>query len=95
MLPLLAAQIAPEMRPRLMLATADLATQAGWMSFDHLDHDAARRLWMIALDLARDSDHSLGTDLSVYLLSDMAVQALHLGATRRRYTWCGWVTPLR
>ncbi|MGH3833934.1 MAG: helix-turn-helix domain-containing protein [Pseudonocardiaceae bacterium] len=33
-LPLLDAQVAPEVRPRLLLSTADLATQAGWMAFE-------------------------------------------------------------
>ena len=50
------------MRPRLYLATARLATQAGWMSFQVNQHEAARRLWMIALDVARDAEHPLGTD---------------------------------
>ncbi|MGH3908536.1 MAG: hypothetical protein ACRDTE_30770 [Pseudonocardiaceae bacterium] len=78
MLPLQDAQVAPEVRPRLMLATADLATQAGWLSFVGNDHDAARRLWMIALDLARTADHPLGADLTVYLLADMVLQAVKL-----------------
>ncbi len=77
-LPLLDARVAPELRPRLFLATADLATQAGWMSFDAEHHDAARRLWTIAADLARTSDHPQGSDLTVYLLADMALQAVHL-----------------
>ncbi|MGH3833789.1 MAG: helix-turn-helix domain-containing protein [Pseudonocardiaceae bacterium] len=78
-LPLLDAQITPEVRPRLFLATADLATQAGWMSYDGHQHDSARRLWMIALDLARASEHPQDSDLTVYLLADMALQAVHLG----------------
>ncbi|MFN2496489.1 MAG: helix-turn-helix domain-containing protein [Pseudonocardiaceae bacterium] len=78
-LPLLDAEVAPEMHPRLQLAAAELAALAGWMSFDVLDHEAARRLWMIGLDLARETEHPLGTDLSVYLVGDMALQALHLG----------------
>lgn len=77
-LPLLDAQVTPEVRPRLLLAAADLATQAGWMSFTVKHDDAARRLWMIALDLARDTDHPRSTDLTVYLLSDMALQAVYL-----------------
>jgi hypothetical protein len=77
-LPLLDAQVAPELRPRLLLAVADLATQAGWMSFDVLDHDAARRLWMSGLDLARAAEHPLSADLTVNLLADMASQALYL-----------------
>jgi len=78
-LPLLDAQIPAEMRPRLLLAAADLATQAGWMSFDTTEHDAARRLWMIGLDLARNAKHPRSTDLTVYLLADMTLQSVHLG----------------
>jgi transcriptional regulator with XRE-family HTH domain len=77
-LPLFKAQVAAELRPRLLLATADLATQAGWMSFDAEHQDAARRLWTIAVDLSRKSDHPQGSDLTVYLLTDMALQAVHL-----------------
>jgi transcriptional regulator with XRE-family HTH domain len=77
-LPLLGAEVAPEVRPRLYLATAGLATQAGWMSHDGDQHDAARRLWMIALNLVRAADHPQGSDLTVYLLTDMALQAVHL-----------------
>lgn len=78
-LPLLGAQIAPELQPRLLLAAADLAAQAGWMSFTANQHEAARRLWMIGLDLARSTDHPQGTDLTVYLLGEMVLQAVHLG----------------
>ncbi|MGH3912380.1 MAG: helix-turn-helix domain-containing protein [Pseudonocardiaceae bacterium] len=77
-LPLLDARVAEELRPRLLLAAADLATQAGWMSFIVNQHEAARRLWMIALELARDCGHPQSTDLTVYLLADMALQAVHL-----------------
>lgn len=78
-LPLLDAQATPGVRPRLLVATAHLAMQAGWMSFEVNQHDAARRLWMIALNVARDADHPLGADQTVYLLYDMALQAVHLG----------------
>ena len=78
-LPLLDARVDPELRPRLMVATAHLAMMAGWMSFECTQHDGARRLWMIGVDLARRSEHPLGTDLSAYLLYDMALQAVHLG----------------
>lgn len=64
---------------RLMVATGSLAMQAGWMNFECKQHEAARRLWMIGLDLARHADHSWGTDLTLYLLYDMAQQAVHLG----------------
>lgn len=77
-LPLLKAQVSSEARPRLMIAIAHLAMQVGWASFDVEQHDAARRLWMIALDLARHAKHPLGTDLTVYVLYDLALQALHL-----------------
>lgn len=78
-LPLLGAQVAPEVQPRLRLAAARLATQAGWMSFDVTQHEAARRLWMIGLDIARDTGHPLGADQAVFLLYDMALQSMHLG----------------
>ncbi len=77
-LPLLDAQVSPEVRPRLMVATASLAITTGWMSFECTHHDAARRLWMIGLDLARDAEHPLRTDATVFLLHDMALQAMHL-----------------
>ena len=78
-LSLLDAQATPGVRPRLLVATAHLAMQAGWMSFEVNQHDAARRLWMIALNVARDAEHPLGADQTVYLLYDMALQAVHLG----------------
>lgn len=81
-LPLLNAKIAPEVRPRLMVATGSLAMLAGWMSFECKQHDAARRLWIIGLDLARHVDHPWATDLTLYLLYDMAQQAVHLGRSK-------------
>lgn len=78
-LPLLGAQINPEIRPRLYLAAARLATQAGWMSFDVTQHDAARRLWVIGVDIARHAEDPRSADLAVYVLYDMALQAVHLG----------------
>ncbi|MGH3854571.1 MAG: helix-turn-helix domain-containing protein [Pseudonocardiaceae bacterium] len=78
-LPLLGAQASPEVRPRLYLATARLATQVGWMSFDVNHHDAARRLWMMGLDIARHAEDPQGSDLTVFVLYDMALQAVHLG----------------
>ncbi|MGH3832720.1 MAG: hypothetical protein ACRDRS_20160, partial [Pseudonocardiaceae bacterium] len=42
-------------------------------------HDAARRLWLIGLDLARAAEHPQAGDLTVYLLADMALQAVRLG----------------
>jgi transcriptional regulator with XRE-family HTH domain len=76
---LLGAQMTPEVRPRLYLATARLATQAGWMSFQVHQDDAARRLWLIALDVLRNTDHPLSTDQTVFVLFDMALQAVALG----------------
>ncbi len=78
-LPLLDAQVPAELRPRLMVATGSLAVTAGWQSFDGLDHEAARRLWMIGLDVARAADHPLATDLTVFLLYAMALQSVQLG----------------
>jgi len=78
-LPLLDTQTRPEVRPRLLVATADLALQAGYMSFEVMKHDAARRLWLIGLEIARATENPCGGDLTVYLLYDMALQAVHLG----------------
>ncbi|MGH3722493.1 MAG: hypothetical protein ACRDRI_27405 [Pseudonocardiaceae bacterium] len=78
-LPLLGAQMTPEVRPRLMLATAHLATQTGYMSFDVNQHDAARRLWLIALHISRATEDPRGSDLTVFVLYDMALQAVALG----------------
>ncbi len=78
-LPLLGAQVAPEVRPRLYLATARLAMMTGWLSFDVERHDAARRLWLIGLEVARATDHPLGGDLTAYLVFDMAIQAVAVG----------------
>lgn len=78
-LPLLGAEIDPDLRPRLVLAVADLATEAGWLSFLANRHEAARRLWIIGLELARAANHPQGTDLTVYLLADMTLQAVQLG----------------
>lgn len=65
-------------RGRLMLATADLGMVAAWASYDAERHNDARRLWMIALSVARQADHPRATDLAADLLLDMAHQALHL-----------------
>ncbi len=78
-LPLLGAQVPTEVRPRLYLATAELALMAGYMSFDVTQHDAARRLWVIGLNLTRATEDPRGRDLTVYLLYDLALQAVHLG----------------
>lgn len=68
-----------EVRARLLVATAELASMAGWMAYDVEDHDAARRLWIYALDTARRADdHPRSPDLTVDVLLDIAHQALHL-----------------
>lgn len=77
-LPLLDSPVSSELRPRLVFATARLAMQAGWMSFEVGQHDAARRLWVVTLDLTRNADHPLGADQMVYVLYDMVIQAIHL-----------------
>lgn len=73
------AQCPDPVRADLLLATADLAMTAAWMTYDVEQHEAARRLWMIALDTARQADHPRSADLTVILLLDLAHQALHLG----------------
>lgn len=67
-----------QVHAQLLLATADLAMAAAWMTYDVEQHEAARRLWMIALDTARRADHPFAVDLTVILLLDLAHQALHL-----------------
>ncbi|MCX4098034.1 helix-turn-helix domain-containing protein [Nocardia sp. alder85J] len=68
-----------DLRPRLLIATAELASMAGWLAYDVEDHDAARKLWTYALDAAHQGeDHPRSTDLTVSVLLDMAHQSLHL-----------------
>jgi transcriptional regulator with XRE-family HTH domain len=73
------ADCSEQVRADLLIAIADLAKTAAWMTYDIEQHDAARRLWMIALDTARQANHPRSTDLSAHLMQDMANQALHLG----------------
>lgn len=69
----------PPIRGRLQVATAELASMAGWLAYDVEDHDAARRLWTYALRTAQHAEeHPRSTDLMVAILLDMAHQALHL-----------------
>ncbi|MGQ4600369.1 helix-turn-helix domain-containing protein [Nocardia sp. R6R-6] len=69
----------PGVRGRLQIATADLASMAGWLAYDVEDHNAARRLWTYALHTAQRADgHLRSTDMMVVILLDMAHQALHL-----------------
>jgi len=73
------AECSEGLRPRLWVATAELASMTGWLAYDIEDHDAARRLWTYALWAAyQGQDHPRSTDLSVSVLLDMAHQALHL-----------------
>ncbi|MBB5907208.1 transcriptional regulator with XRE-family HTH domain [Actinoalloteichus hymeniacidonis] len=69
----------PAVQTRLVVATAELASTAGWMAYDVDDHNTARRLWAFALAEAQHSaNHPRAADLAVGLLLDMAHQALHL-----------------
>jgi len=77
------ATCSPEVRTRLLVATADLAGTAGWTAYDVEQHDSARRLWTFALDTARRAeDDPRSTDLAVKALWNMAHQALHLNRPR-------------
>ncbi|MGQ0718296.1 MAG: helix-turn-helix domain-containing protein [Pseudonocardiales bacterium] len=62
-------------RVRLDIAAADLAA---WCSYDVEQHDQARRLWIVALELCRHTAHPRAADLAVDILLDMAHQSLHL-----------------
>lgn len=73
------AQCSDTVRTHLQLGIADLAMTAAWMTYDVEQHEAARRLWMIALDTARRANHTRSADLTAILLLDLAHQALHLG----------------
>ncbi len=77
------ATCSPEIRARLLVATADLALTAGWMAYDMDQHDSARRLWTFTLDTARRAEgHPRSTDLAVTALLDLAYQGLHLDRPR-------------
>ncbi|WP_051175245.1 HsdM family class I SAM-dependent methyltransferase [Nocardia exalbida] len=41
-----------DVRTRLWIATADLASMAGWLAYDIEEHDSARKLWTYALQTA-------------------------------------------
>ncbi|MGH8877915.1 MAG: helix-turn-helix domain-containing protein, partial [Stackebrandtia sp.] len=60
---------------RLLVATADLANLGAWTSYDVERHEDARRLWMVALDAAKEADNP---DLGGTILRLLAHQALHL-----------------
>jgi hypothetical protein len=68
----------PAIRVRLDIAAADLAMLAAWCSYDVEQHDQAQRLWIVALELCRHTDHPRAADLAVDVLLDMAHQSLHL-----------------
>ncbi|MDQ3150705.1 MAG: XRE family transcriptional regulator [Actinomycetota bacterium] len=68
----------PAIRMRLDIAAADAAMLAAWSSYDVEQHDDARRLWIVALELCRHTDHPRAADLAVLTLLDMAHQSLHL-----------------
>ncbi|MGW4071633.1 XRE family transcriptional regulator, partial [Nocardia grenadensis] len=71
------------------LATAELASMAGWLAYDIEDHNAARRLWTYALHTAqRADDDPRSTDLMVVILLDMAHQALHLRQPKDALAFC-------
>jgi hypothetical protein len=65
-------------RVRLDIAAADLAMLAAWCSYDVEQHDQARHLWIVALNLCRHTVHPRAADLAVNILLDMAHQSLHL-----------------
>jgi hypothetical protein len=86
-LPLLGAQMAPEVRPRLYLAIAHLALQVGYMSFDVNHHDDARRLWMIGLDIARHTeDPAAATSPRTCLMTWRCCTTANLGGGWRSLT---------
>jgi transcriptional regulator with XRE-family HTH domain len=72
-------QCSQEVRSRLLLATADLARLAAWMTYDVEEHEASRRLSMIALETARRADHPHSADLIAIVQLNLAHQAVHLG----------------
>lgn len=70
------ARVASEaVHSRLLVATADLASLGAWVHYDVERHDEARRLWMIALDAAREGG---SIDLVGAVLRQLVHQALHL-----------------
>lgn len=68
----------PAIRIRLNIAAADLAMLTAWCSYDVEQHDQARRLWTVALELGRHCAHPQAADPAVDILLDMAHQSLHL-----------------
>lgn len=78
-LPLRDAACTGELRQRLMIATADLGMVAARASYDAECHNDARRLFLLALSIAGQTEHPLVADLTAYLLMGMNSQALQLG----------------
>lgn len=81
-LPLLDAEGSPEVRDRLLVATADLGRAAAWSSYDAGRHDEARRLFLLALEVIQHAEHPSAADLTAFLLTSMTNQALDLGQPR-------------
>ncbi len=59
-----AAAASPAIRVRLDIAAADLAMLTAWCSYDVEQHDQARRLWIVALELCRHTAHPRAADLT-------------------------------
>lgn len=55
----------PVIRVRLDIASADLAMLTAWCSYDVERHDQARRLWTVALELCRHTEHPCAADLAM------------------------------
>ncbi len=81
-LPLHNAACTAQLRQRLLVATADLGRAAAWTSYDAGRHDEARRLFLLALSAIQQAEHPQAADLTAYLLTHMADQALHLRQPR-------------
>jgi transcriptional regulator with XRE-family HTH domain len=65
-----------QVRRRLLVATADLASVTAWSSYDRAHHRRARQSWLVALEASRAADEP---DLTATVLRHLAHQALHLG----------------
>ncbi|MBL1080248.1 helix-turn-helix transcriptional regulator [Nocardia sp. 2] len=80
------AHCTPAIRARLGIATADLASMTGWLTYDVAesadDHGGARQHWGSAFETALGQDHPRSTDLAVSVLLDLAHQYLHLHQAR-------------
>jgi transcriptional regulator with XRE-family HTH domain len=68
-----------QVRRRLLVATADLASVTAWSSYDATNHHQARQLWLVALEASRAADEP---DLTAIILRHLAHQALHLDQPR-------------